>query len=103
MRSNVKSQAWTMTLMTRSQLKLIPIVLLAMMQILGTAGVGRSGIPELIPLLKHQNESVRSTAIDELAKIGESAIPYLIPLLKDPDEWFRFYTESTLATLGYRP
>jgi hypothetical protein len=38
----------------RSKLKVIPIVLLTMAQILGSAGVGRSGIPELVPLLKHK-------------------------------------------------
>ena len=115
--------------MTRSQLKLIPIVLLTVMQVLGSAGVGRSGIQsegtqpkshillldeldenersgftieELIPVLENSSGDTLRYVIKEISSMGESAkpaIPYLIPLLKNPDPSIRSSVVGVLAVL----
>ena len=60
----------------------------------------------LIPLLKDQDQDVRSSAAQLLGHMGKSAkvaVPDLIPLLKDQDENVRFVAEEALKKLGYKP
>jgi HEAT repeat protein len=69
-------------------------------------GESSTAIVYLIPLLKDQNQYVRSRAAEVLGEMGESAksaIPSLIPLLKDPDAEVRSSAAAALEKLGYKP
>jgi HEAT repeat protein len=95
-------------------LKVFPVVLLMVVQIVGMGGVARSqgrplvpqvqvakeSIPELIKLLKHSDVLVRSDAAGALGRIGESAIPSLIPLLKDRHGDVRWAAARVLGRIG---
>jgi HEAT repeat protein len=104
----------------RSHLKFLPVVLLMVVQVIGSIAVARSqspviknqpmdqpatfdtealiraahnSVPDLIKLLNHPNSQVRSRASTVLGEMGESAkkaIPNLIPLLKDPEAGVRW-------------
>jgi HEAT repeat protein len=91
-------------------LKVFPVVLLTVVQVVGMGGVARSQIvvqqsenqsqeiDRLIQQLKTDENLVKQVnAAQALVNIGESAIPSLIPLLKDQDWFVRSRAARTLG------
>jgi HEAT repeat protein len=67
------------------------------------ASIGSSAIPNLIELLKDEDQENRSLATITLAKIGseaESAIPALVIALQDNDEYVRRFAAAALGKIG---
>lgn len=61
----------------------------------------RAAVPDLLPLLDHEQWMAREQAVIGLGKLGdESVVPRLVPLLHDPADWMRDRTAEALATLG---
>jgi HEAT repeat protein len=99
----------------KSLLKVLPAVLLSIVQVVGMSEVGRSQslppqqvsqseiIDRLIQQLKSPDLYVRLSAASALGSMGESAkaaIPNLIPLLKDSDSDVRSGAASALRSMG---
>lgn len=67
------------------------------------ASIGSSAVPDLIELLKDEDEENRSLAAITLAKIGyeaHSAITALITALQDNDEYVRRFAAAALGKIG---
>jgi HEAT repeat protein len=62
---------------------------------------GKSSIPEIIRLLKDDNELVREVAIWSVKQLGlKESIPLIKSLLEDEDEWVNHYAEQALRQFG---
>jgi len=61
----------------------------------------KEAIPDIVPLLKDQDENIRGRVVEALSKLGaKEAIPDIVPLLKDSDEVVRCSAVDALKELG---
>lgn len=69
---------------------------------MGCTALGiRAAVPDLLPLLDHEQWMAREQAVIGLGELGdESVVPALVPLLHDPADWMRNRTAEALAVLG---
>ncbi len=69
---------------------------------MGVTALGlRAAVPDLIPLLEHDQWLAREQAVIGLGELGDdTVVPLLAPLLSDPAEWMRQRSADALAKIG---
>jgi HEAT repeat protein len=57
----------------------------------------KSGLVDVVPLLKHKDTNVRSGVVQLLGRMGEDAVPHLLAVLKDGNNSIRWTAVHSLA------
>ncbi len=75
-----------------------------LLYVIGNRVKGRSAIPELGPLLRSEDSSMREAAVEALWHIADPvAVPELLRGLRDPDQRVRFYAVRALSDIANEP